>query len=303
MLKSLTLISLSLSLLLPASDEKESGELLGCWRCVEKHLDWLLNFEPERRIQHLKGRLEVVPVARYDKDRVVLIPYGRPDVWMFSVKEGILTLKGATFTARFERLDKVPPELELKPMPLGVMKALPEDVVKEIRQELMKRLKTDQEVRKKETADPEAMAEIDRDNTAWLKKTVAKHGWIGEARFGTSAANAAFLIVQHSMDLPLMMAALPWIEKDVRAKKIGPQPYALLFDRLQIQLGFKQRYGTQIGQNEQGRPIVLPLEDRSRVDEFRKEIGLFPLSEYLKFFEKMTGEKVKFADSGPPAGK
>ena len=41
----------------------------------------------------------------------------------------------------------------------------------------------------------------------------------------------------------------------------------------------------------------MPLEDRSRVEALRKEIGLFPLADYVKLFEKQSGGKpVKFAD-------
>ena len=41
----------------------------------------------------------------------------------------------------------------------------------------------------------------------------------------------------------------------------------------------------------------MPLEDRPRVEELRKEIGLFPFTDYLRLFEKQNGGKpVKFAD-------
>jgi len=41
---------------------------------------------------------------------------------------------------------------------------------------------------------------------------------------------------------------------------------------------------------------VLPLEDKAKVEEFRKAIGLFPLSQYLQIMEQQTGKKVKFSD-------
>jgi hypothetical protein len=122
------------------------------------------------------------------------------------------------------------------------------------------------------------MAKVDADNTESLVKLVQEVGWIDVERFRAPTANHAFLIVQHSMHVPLMLAALPLIEKDVMAKRLAAQPYALLYDRLQIMLGEKQRYGTQIGSNDQGALVVLPLTDRKRVEELRKEIGLFPLA-------------------------
>lgn len=89
-----------------------------------------------------------------------------------------------------------------------------------------------------------------------------------------------------------MTAALPEIEKDVRAKRLPDgQGYALLYDRLQLMLGRKQCYGSQIGQNDKGKLVVLPLEGRARVDEYRKEMSMPPLADYLALFER-GGKKV-----------
>ena len=128
------------------------------------------------------------------------------------------------------------------------------------------------------------MGKVDRENTAYLIKVIKEVGWIDAERFGALPSNNAFLIVQHSGDLSLMSAALPLIKKDVVAKKLDAQPYALLYDRLMVFSGGKQRYGTQLSQNEKGELLLGGLEDKARVEEFRKEIGLFPLSQYLKMF-------------------
>jgi len=91
-----------------------------------------------------------------------------------------------------------------------------------------------------------------------------------------------------------MQAALPAIEKDVKAGKLrNASAYALLYDRLALRLGGKQRYGTQTGEDDYGERIVRPLENPAKVEEFRKELGLIPLSEYLSFWEKRFGQKVK----------
>jgi hypothetical protein len=42
--------------------------------------------------------------------------------------------------------------------------------------------------------------------------------------------------------------------------------------------------------------LVLPLQDRARVDDFRKEVGLPPLAEYLDSLRKRHGWKIRFAD-------
>ena len=78
-----------------------------------------------------------------------------------------------------------------------------------------------------------------------------------------------------------MIAVLPLIEKDARKFPDFAQPYTLLYDRVELDLGQKQRYGTQIHTGATGDPEVLPLEDPAHVDDFLKELKLPPLSEYL----------------------
>ena len=146
------------------------------------------------------------------------------------------------------------------------------EAVASIQAELRKRARKDQEVRR---GDQSAMQQVDADNTAWLKQTVVAHGWIDVARFGRQAADDAFLLVQHSGDLALMNAALPKIERDVKAGRLSSQNFALLYDRTEIMQGGKQRYGTQILKDEKsGDWVVGRLEDPERVDERRKAIGL-----------------------------
>lgn len=175
------------------------------------------------------------------------------------------------------------------PLVLGEARPLSDEVLASISGELSKRRELDQVVRKDPSRRGE-MKQVDTDNTAWLKQVVVEHGWIDSRRFGVKAADAAFLLVQHSGDLPLMLAALPEIEKDVKAGRLNAENFAFLFDRLQIMQGGQQRYGTQIiKDDEQGDWVVSRLEDPDRVDELRKEIGLEPLQDYIARF----GHKVR----------
>lgn len=58
---------------------------------------------------------------------------------------------------------------------------------------------------------------------------------------------------------------------------------ALLIDRIEIREGRKQRYGSQIGTNPNNKTLyVLPLIDPDNVDKRRAEVGLGPISEYVK---------------------
>jgi hypothetical protein len=258
----------------------------------------MVRFEPTRRTLVHRDLFVVMAVKRYEKDRIIVSAMGREMEIRYTIKDGILTQtdKAGSQRQAYRRLTGVPPEFELKPLALGKPGPVAAEKVKEIQGELARRLETDQAVRRDMNRFQHEGAKVDAENTKYVKSLVATLGWLDAERFGREAANAAFLLVQHSSDLRLMMAALPEIKKDLKAKRVDPQDYALLFDRIQTSVGEKQRYGTQLGQNEKGELIVFPLEDRKKVEEFRKEIGLFPLSQYLGQIKQMTGKDVKFAD-------
>lgn len=269
----------------------EAEPILGCWQNELDEGD-LVRFEPGKFTNLENGQVQYME-AKYAPGRVNL-DFGNAYI-EYEMEGGKLFLKGDGQSQAYRRLDKVPEILVLKPLAFAKKDPVPEERVKGIQADLARRLEKDQSVRK-DPARAAEMAGVDADNTAWLTRLVGEIGWIDAKRFGRPASSAAFLIVQHSRDLPLMAAALPEIELDLKAGAGDPQDFALLYDRLQLRLGGRQRYGSQIGQDGKGNPVVLPLEDRARVEAFRKSIGLFPLADYLRIFAQQTGREVGFAD-------
>lgn len=191
------------------------------------------------------------------------------------------------------------PLLEIKPFVFGTEK-ISDSEISVVQVELAKRFKADQEVRIKKEAISK-MIEVDKDNIEYLTKVVSIYGWINASRFGAEATEAAFYIVQHSNDNSLKLGILPYIEIDFKANKISGQKYAMLYDRIQLYFGRKQKYGTQLI-IENGGPIVLTLVDKNKVEEFRKELGIPPLSKYLEQFEK-NGVKAVFYEDKIPKDK
>lgn len=277
-----------------ANKDKPKNELLGCWES-QSEKGYLIRFEPARMVASIEGHLQLYK-ARYEGGKVLVRMGGQEGTLDTSIVGGELVVKGREGETRFKRLEGVPEDLEVKALKLGDAVKLEPGRVKKIQDELAQRLQRDQAVRTDPTQQSK-MGEVDGDNTDYLVKLILEIGWVDAERFGTEAANAAFLIVQHSGHLKLMMAALPPIEKDVRAKKLDGQPYALLYDRLQLTLGEKQRYGSQVGAGANGELVVLPLEDRDNVDVYRAEMNMIPLQMYLDFFKEQNGGKeIKFAD-------
>jgi len=285
------LVSVLLSLPLQGVEKKD---LLGCWQRVDEKPEEMLRFEAGRYINVGKDYREIMP-AVYEKGKVtVTAEDGKHDLNL-TLKDGQLIVKNGDKTEIYKKLPNVPPELDFSPLKLGTPKTPAPDKVKAIQAELAKRMVEDQAVRS-DAARKQDMGTVDADNTKYLRGLVQDLGWIDVKRFGRDAATAAFLIVQHSNDLRLMQAALPEIEKDLRAGVGDPQHYAFVYDRLKINLGERQRFGSQFGQNAKGDTVILPLENKAKVEEYRKSIGLFPLSQYLEIVSQQMGKEVKLSD-------
>ncbi len=286
---------------LAAAEEPQKGPdsaWAGCWRNDDEGPS-MIRIDPDRVLFSISGNIMAGKILAVRPEGLRIRFQGVPAMLELR-REGedlvvLLRMPEAQDPGepkKCRKLAETPAELDLKPLALGPSDPPAPERAGEIRKEMEARSKKDQEVRAWLFRDPQAymkdpsiiarMQEVDRDNTSYLKKTLTEVGWLDAERFGKQTASAAFLIVQHSGDLPLMMAALPCIEKDLKAKRIDAQEYALLYDRCRMMLGEKQRYGSQMMPGKGGRLRVLPLEDRSKVEEFRKEIGLMPLSDYLK---------------------
>jgi hypothetical protein len=290
----LALMAVALAQQAPAASEPD--ELFaGTWRDVADDGHWLvLEAGRLREMEHGDVRFAR---ADYDVDHLLRSDWGRRQRWELTV-EGEPPLLVVTTPARTVKLRRaegkdVPAALDPKPLPLGAATPLPAEQVAALQRELAERKVRDQAVRTNQPAHPEMaqleeMGRVDAENTAWLAERIAAVGWIDVTRFGAEAASAAFLIVQHSGTLPLMMTALPAIERDVRDHGLDGQNYALLFDRLQVSLGRKQRYGSQLGSDAQGRHVVVAIEEREAVDARRKELRMVPLKQYLDFFRQGT---------------
>jgi len=89
---------------------------------------------------------------------------------------------------------------------------------------------------------------------------------------------------------------LPWIEKDLKFTGEG-QTFAIIYDAVQLELGRKQRYGTQIGEDAHGNPFVIACEEPNRVDEYLSQMSLPSLSSYMADVSKYlyNGKPVRLA--------
>lgn len=263
--------------LLAATSADVGEEVVGAWQAddgsqLSMEADRILVFEGDfLMVASNLGREPGTITVRFD---------GMRETWTAQVLEGVLRLTRKGTTKEYRRLQEIPHHFDLTPFEIADPKVLGPERVRAIQAELAERRKRDQAVR----LDPEQrekMRAIDAENVVYLKGLLRDVGWIDPVRFGPQTSVAAFLILQHSGDLPLMIGAMPLIEKDFKSSPDFAQLYTLLYDRLALWLGQKQKYGTQLGQDAEGKPMVLPLQDPDKVDTYLKELGLPPLANYL----------------------
>ncbi|GHE29751.1 hypothetical protein GCM10017764_10940 [Sphingobacterium griseoflavum] len=121
------------------------------------------------------------------------------------------------------------------------------------------------------------------------QKTIAKYfseyGYLGYQQVGKESSNHFWLLVQHcDHDPAFQRKVLRAMEKEVKRNNANPENYAYLFDRVQVNAGKKQQFGTQVTYlvRTTGRAIPkIGLLDSARVDQLRQEHNLEPLKVYL----------------------
>ncbi|MDP9121440.1 MAG: hypothetical protein M3O15_08750 [Acidobacteriota bacterium] len=297
-LRPLALVLTALALggtVLPAEQQRASdlsiAELQGAWRQVDGGV--LLNVRDGQLFKYENGQLSILGIVRRRPDALVVRNLGELETWHASLNNGVLEL-GRDKLKVFHKLKNPPSEVELHPIKLGKPHRLPPDRIRS-EQEIANRNEREQAVLKNPAQAAQAPA-LREDNLQYLKRLVQKIGWLDTARFGEKTSVQATILLKHTGNLALMMAALPEVERDLKFTGDG-QTYAVLYDGLLVQLGKKQRYGTQIGEDAKGNPYVLALENPAKVDDYLKELGLPPLSNYLADVSKYLydGKPVRLA--------
>jgi len=116
-----------------------------------------------------------------------------------------------------------------------------------------------------------------------LDQIFKENGYPGYDLVGKEGEKNFWLMVQHSdFDPQFQQQVLNKLEVEVKKGNADSKNYALLVDRVRVNTGNKQIYGTQVTYDtENCQAIPMPLEDSASVNERRKKVGLEPIEEYL----------------------
>jgi hypothetical protein len=116
-----------------------------------------------------------------------------------------------------------------------------------------------------------------------MEEIFVENGYPGYDLVGEEGEGNFWVMVQHADHDPAFQSViLAAMKKEVDQQNADPRNYGLLTDRVLLNTGKKQRYGTQVMyNNEICQAMPRPLEDSLQVNERRADLGFEPIEVYL----------------------
>ena len=152
--------------------------------------------------------------------------------------------------------------------------------------ELQRMVGVDQEMRMKSNTDNSWDESVDRENTERMKEIVFEIGWPTISKVGRVGSSNAWLLVQHADHNISFQEQCLKLMKEVPLYDIDPSDLAYLEDRVRVNKGIGQLYGTQFTQ-ENNQHVPRPIEDEAEVDARRAAMGMGSLAEQIEhMYEK-----------------
>lgn len=220
--------------------------------------------------------------ARLKKDSIV-------NKYLNNQKDEFLTeWCGNKYLEKFEKcLKKKDEKVENKRLQLELVKMLINDQY--IRSNLLVEMLNKYKLKKSEVILDSFGVNTDEQNRNRLKEIIVLYGFPTKKIVGKDGMEAVFYIIQHSdEDKEWQKSQLPSIQKAVKNGDIEGEKYAFLYDRIKINNGEKQLYGTQFSKvdKEKNMAILFETEDMDNLDFRRMEMGLMPVEMYKRYMLK-----------------
>ena len=163
----------------------------------------------------------------------------------------------------------------------------------QLQYELLSMQKKDQEWRSSipDPSDPTYKAhliklqDIDEANTARMKEIVEEYGWPTFSLVGQVGGHAAWLLIQHAdLDPVFQEKCLKLLEAAYKEGEASGNNFAYLYDRVMVNKGEKQKFGTQFYLNSINKGYEFyPIAEEVTLNQRRKEFDLnWSAEEYAK---------------------
>jgi len=130
----------------------------------------------------------------------------------------------------------------------------------------------------------ERMRATRAENSAKLCKILKQYGWPSSSLVGPEGVEAAFYLLRDGSSSQLKSDLLKVIIAAANQGEISKADFASYVDRLRLDAGLKQLFGTQATIAD-GFLVLFPIESEKFVDARRKQFELPPLADYIKFLQ------------------
>lgn len=127
-------------------------------------------------------------------------------------------------------------------------------------------------------ADEAAQAKLDSLNLQLIDQLVKEHGWLGSNLL--TGRNYCWLVIQHQ-PLEVQKKYHSLMAKAVKKGEEDPAFLASLEDRMRLNRGKAQRYGTQVDLINRR---IYPIKNPEKVDFYRAKVGLGSIESLRKKF-------------------
>lgn len=125
-------------------------------------------------------------------------------------------------------------------------------------------------------------------HTPILKDIYKKIGYPTFKKVGKETSSKFFTLIQHcDKDVSFQSQMLVIIKKQVAKKQVQGSDYAFLYDRVQLNSGKQQLYGTQVDYDQNNNAFPKNLKDNENVNKNRAALGMDTLESYLKMVTEM----------------
>jgi hypothetical protein len=133
------------------------------------------------------------------------------------------------------------------------------------------------------------LPELDRMHTERMRAIVEELGWPTISKVGEAASMNAWRLVQHADHDVAFQEHCLGLMKACPPGEVLKEKLAYLEDRIRVNRGQPQPYGTQGYLTDQGDWVTRPIEDRRNVNSRRAAVGLEPIEQYILYMNREYG--------------
>ena len=154
-----------------------------------------------------------------------------------------------------------------------------------IRRQLRSMADADKQAREKRYIDQAEINRLSDESRPLLQQIYSVYGWPKISVFDAQTAKDYWLLIQHQ-PLEFQEQVLPSMKTAAESGEATKRDYAYLFDRVEVEQGKPQHWGTQSRCDEK-KAVLYSVDDDKNLEQLRKQVGLEPVADSLRAVDAM----------------